>query len=457
MPNLLYSKILKPYSRELRSQMTDCENLLWGKIGRLMSEANKAGGCFVHNLNFQSTLQQALNNSAQIYIGLSGGLDSVVLLDLTYQIFKKNKLDLSKLSAIYINHQLQPEANNHWQIFCQNVCEKYQINYISEKIIAKPQAGESIENFARTHRYHLFFKHVRPKLDILLLAHHLDDQAETVLFRLLKGAGPKGLSGMANLYHYQNRMIYRPLLSVSKQEILNYADKNHLDYILDPSNNLVDYDRNFLRQNIFPELSTRFGDVNQAIARGAKHYRQQQQALDYFIAQELLKIETSHVSNYICLDFKLFINYPDFIQINLIRSWLENHEYKSPSEKKLAQILHQLRTAKQDKIPEISWGDNHQYILRKYQNKIFLNKKQDITNNNNLDLSSLMYENNIQVKYRVLGQKIYFLNKAHSVSLKKFLQNLGVPPWERESIALYFYQEKYLVGVEGYWECNHVR
>lgn len=417
-----------------------------------MSKTNKAGGCFVHNLNFESTLQQALNNSAHIYIGLSGGVDSVVLLDLIVQTFIEHNLELSKLTAIYINHQLQPEANNHWQIFCQKACKKYQIKYITEKISAKPQAGESIENFARTHRYNLFFKHVRPEQDILLLAHHLDDQAETILFRLLKGAGPKGLSGMANLYHYQNRLIYRPLLSISKQEILNYASKNHLNYITDPSNALIDYDRNFLRQNILPELKARFGAVNQAIARAANHYRQQQQALDYFINQELTKIETTHIFNHSCLNFNLFILYPDYIQINLIRTWLEKHKYQAPSQKKLSQILHQLRTAKQDKIPEIKWGQQNQYILRKYQHKIFLNKKQDIIKvNNNLDFPD------IQIKTRILGQKVRFLSKPHSVSLKKFLQQLEVPPWERESIALYFYQEKYLVGVEGYWECKHVR
>lgn len=426
--------------------------------GRLMSETNKAGGCVANNLNFDILIQKALNNSAHIYIGLSGGVDSVVLLDLTYQLFKKNKLDLSKLTAIYINHQLQPEANNQWQIFCQDVCKNYQINYIVEKIMVKRQEGESIENFARTNRYHLFFKHVKPNLDILLLAHHLDDQAETVLFRLLKGAGPKGLSGMSDLYHYQNRTILRPLLSTSKQEILNYASINHLEYIQDPSNNLIDYDRNFLRKNILPDLSARFGSVNQSIARGAKHYRQQQKALDYFIHQELIKIETRHVSHYICLDFYLFNLYPDCIQINLIRSWVEKHEYKSPSEKKLAQMLHQIKTAKPDKIPEIRWGENNQYILRRYQGKIFLNKKQDVPGaNNNLDFSSIKNNKNIQVKSRILGQKVSLLSKSHSVSLKKFLQALGVPPWDRNHVTLYFYQEKYLVGVEGYWICNHVK
>lgn len=407
----------------------------------------------------ESIIQQTLNNSGHIYIGLSGGVDSVVLLDLTYQFFIINKLDLSKLTVIYINHQLQPELNNQWQIFCQNLCDKYKLHYICEKISARPQAGESIENFARIHRYQLFFKHVRPEQDILLLAHHLDDQAETVLFRLLKGAGPKGLSGMANLYHYQNRVIYRPLLSVSKQDILNYAVENHLDYIQDPSNNLVDYDRNFLRKNIFPKLSKRFGAVNQAMVRSAKHYRQQQQALDYFIHQELIKIQTVHVSSYICLDFNLFILYPDYIQINLIRTWLEKHQYKAPSEKKLIQILHQLCTAKQDKIPEIKWGKNNQYILRKYQHKIFLNKKQDqrIIDKFKIDFSDLISQDKIQVKSRILGQKVNLLSKTHSVCLKKFLQILGVPPWDRNQVKLYFYQEKYLVGVEGYWECKHVR
>jgi tRNA(Ile)-lysidine synthase len=416
-----------------------------------MSKENKAEGC-LHEAYIH--LHATLKNSGHVYIGLSGGVDSVVLLDLIYKIFQENHFDLANLSAIYINHQLQSQADN-WQEFCAALCQKYKINYIPEKIQVKPEAGESIENFARKNRYDLFFKHVRPKCDLLLLAHHLDDQAETVLFRLLKGAGPKGLSGMANLYHYHDRKLLRPLLSISKQAILDYANKNHLEFIQDPSNDLINYDRNFLRNKILPELATRFGAVNQAIARSAKHYRQQQQALDYFIGQELNKIQAEHVSGYDCLDFKLFIQYPDYIQINLIRHWLELHHYQAPTEKKLSQILHQLTTAKPDKIPEIKWGENNQYVIRKFQDKIFINKKQALISNSNFDLSSkfseIMLLNNLTIKTRIPGQKIKILNKSHSVSLKNLLQELGVPPWEREKVRLYFYEEKYLVAVEGYW------
>lgn len=406
---------------------------------------------------FEPTLKTTLNNNGQIYIGLSGGVDSVVLLDLTYQFFIQHKLELSKLTVIYINHQLQPEANNEWQIFCQKIAQKYNLNFIAEKINSQPQAGESIENFARKNRYELFFKHVKPDVDLLLLAHHLDDQAETVLFRLLKGAGPKGLSGIKELYHYQSRVILRPLLSYSKQDILNYAALNHLDYIQDPSNHLVEYDRNFLRQNILPLLSERFGSVNQSISRAAKHYNHQQQALDFFIERELTQIQSQHVSNYYCLELNLLLTYPEAIQANLLRKWFELHDYLSPSDKKMAQILHQLKTAKPDKIPEVCWGESNQYILRKYQNKVFINKKKQHNLNQNNKLSMNLTKKNIQVKSRMLGQQVRFLNKTHSVSLKKFLQSLKVPPWERETIALYFYQEKYLVGVEGYWECNHVK
>jgi tRNA(Ile)-lysidine synthase len=395
-------------------------------------------------------LAHNLENYAHVYIGLSGGVDSVVLLDVIFREFYKNKGDLTKLTAIYINHQLQPQSEQ-WALFCQNICNQYQINFICEKVNASPKAGESIENFARTQRYALFCKHIRPERDILVLAHHQDDQAETVLFRLIKGAGPKGLSGMAKLVHYQNRLIYRPLLSTSKQAIVNYASKNKLNFIQDPSNEVQDFDRNYLRQTILPALSTRFGAVNQAIVRSAKHYRQQQQALDFFIEKELAKIESEHISKYRCLDFKLFNAYPEYIQKNLLRKWFDLHHYQAPSEKKLSQILHQLSTAKNDKIPKISWGEENQYILRKYDHKIFINlyQKESIKN---VDFDAdFMINNTIQKKSRMPGQKIYFLSKTHSVVLKKFLQTLHIPPWDRNQVSLYFYQEKYLVAVEGYW------
>ncbi len=397
-------------------------------------------------INFDSNLQ----NFSNVYVGLSGGVDSVVLLHVIFQKFSKNKWDLTKLNAIYINHQLQPQAEQ-WADFCQTLCFQYQINFICEKVNASPKVGESIENFARTQRYALFFKHVRPENDILVLAHHQDDQAETVLFRLIKGAGPKGLSGMVKLAHCQNRLIYRPLLSTSKQEILNYALENKLNFIQDPSNDLQDFDRNYLRQTIFPALSTRFGPVNQSIVRSAKHYKQQQMALDFFIDKELAKIQSNHVSNYLCLDFNLFSLYPDYIQRNLLRKWFESHQYQAPSEKKLNQILQQLATAKADKIPEIAWGKENQYILRKYDHKVFINKLQSIFKNRAEIPPQLLSGHFIQKKTRVLGQKVYFLNRAHSVVLKKFLQTLTIPPWERDKVPLYFYQEKYLVAVEGYW------
>lgn len=403
---------------------------------------------------FEHSLAQAVQNKAQIYIALSGGVDSVVLLDLIYQLFQKNQYNIASLRVIYVNHQLQPEANNAWQIFCQNIANQYQLHFIAEKIELSPKAGESLENFARIHRYRLFFKHVRPNTqDILLLGHHLDDQAETVLFRLVKGAGPKGLSGMKKLYHYHNRVIHRPLLSISKQSILDYAKKNQLAYIQDPSNHNLNYDRNFLRQAIMPALSSRFGSANKAIVRGARHYYQQQQALDYFIDQALKKIQTSHACHDNCLDFKLLSTYPEQVQLNLIRNWLEFSECKSPSEKKLIQILHQFRTARPDRIPEISWGENNQYIVRKYQSKIFLEKKLNSIHLNKIkDYSAWLSKNLIQEKKRVPGQKVYFLYKTHSSDLKKILQDLSVPPWERDKILLYFYQEKYLVAVAGYWE-----
>ena len=165
------------------------------------------------------------------WVGYSGGLDSHVLLHLCAELRKQYPL---RLKAVHVHHGLSVNASD-WVVHCEQVCADLQIEFIQKSIEAKALTGDSPEEVARDLRYAVFAKLLAPQ-DILLTAHQQDDQAETVLVQLLRGAGPKGLAAMPELKAFAAGFHARPLLSVSRVELKKYAEGNYLTWINDESN-----------------------------------------------------------------------------------------------------------------------------------------------------------------------------------------------------------------------------
>ena len=224
-------------------------------------------------------------NAATWRIAFSGGLDSTVLLHLLASL--TNTQTLPALSAIHVHHGLQAAADA-WPGHCRSVCEALGVPLEVVNVQVRP--GASVERAAREARYGAFIAALRDN-EVLLTAQHRDDQAETLLFRLLRGAGVRGLSAMPRQRPLGAGHLLRPLLDVSRAELEAYARQHGLSWIEDPSNDDHRYARNYLRQRVFPVLTEQWPQASSTLARSAAHLSEAQGLLD-----DLARIDLAHAT-----------------------------------------------------------------------------------------------------------------------------------------------------------------
>ncbi len=227
-------------------------------------------------------------DAAHWRIAFSGGLDSTVLLHLLVHLAKSQSLPA--LSAIHIHHGLQAAADA-WPQHCQAVCDALGVPLITERV--KVQPGASLERAARDARYAVF-NALTEGNDVLLTGQHRDDQAETLLFRLVRGAGVRGLSGIPAQRPVGQGMLVRPLLEVSRAELKAYAHVHQLVWIEDPSNQDRHFSRNYLRHQVMPALTERWPQAQSNMARSAAHLREAQGLLDELAQMDLAQARTAH-------------------------------------------------------------------------------------------------------------------------------------------------------------------
>ena len=216
--------------------------------------------------DMSTLLLQALGpwrNAKAWHVALSGGLDSTVLLHLLVQLRKTHSLP--PITAVHVHHGLQAAADA-WPAHCQALCKGLGVPL--QVIAVQVQAGASVERAARDARYQAFTA-ISGAGEVLLLGQHRDDQAETLLFRLLRGAGVSGLAGMPRQRRLGAGHLCRPLLDVSRAQLESYARAQGLSWIEDPSNSQTDFSRNFLRHEVLPVLARRWPQ-----AAGTDRHRQ---------------------------------------------------------------------------------------------------------------------------------------------------------------------------------------
>ena len=235
-------------------------------------------------MNLNARLLESLapwRNAPAWHIALSGGLDSTVLLHLLAGLAQREALP--PLSAIHIHHGLQPAADA-WPAHCRELCAALAVPLHVEHVSVAP--GASIEQAARTARYAVCAARLAPA-EVLLTAQHRDDQAETLLFRLLRGAGVQGLSAMPVSRALGEGFLVRPLLSCSRAELLAYAQEHGLSWVEDPSNADEQFSRNYLRRRVLPLIQARWPQAALAMARSAAHLSEAGQLLDELAQQDV--------------------------------------------------------------------------------------------------------------------------------------------------------------------------
>ena len=358
----------------------------------------------------------------KIVVALSGGIDSVVLLHFLNSNHRGN------IRAIHINHNLS-QFSNDWKVFCRDLCKNANLEFKS--IDLNIINSSNIEENARKRRYNSL-KSDLSKKEILCTAHHQDDQAETLLLQLFRGSGVAGLSSMPKLKKFGDSYLYRPLLNISKQQIIDYASKNHLNWVVDDSNDNTQFKRNLLRLELIPKLQSSFDSVIKNISRSANH-----QADALKLMRDLAEIDIAK--------FNLIVD--NNIQVaplsklsprriaNVLRYYINQRDFLMPSSKVLTELI-SVMNAKNDAQVILKW---HVYEIRRYNNELYFFD----TDFDNSKLDCPYYEklksaSNFEIRYRKDGQRVKLKGKKHSSALKKILQDSNIPPWERDKLRMYY-------------------
>ena len=379
-------------------------------------------------------------DNKNVVVALSGGIDSVVLLHYLQANFN------CKLRAVHCNHHLSKYSND-WDKFCSELCKSKNIEYSNIDILLENNAN--LEEIARKKRYKSLSS-ILQKDEILCTAHHMDDQAETILLQLFRGSGVAGLSSMPKNKALGDGHLFRPFLDVTRSQIIEYAKKHKLKWIEDDSNANTDFRRNYLRLEIIPNLSKIYKNISTSLSRSARHQSQALKLIEDLALLDINKYGLIDLNN--CIDTQKLSALDKYRAINIIRYHLKSLNYIAPSEKVMQQIT-DLISAKYDANPLVCWSS---FEVRRYKSKIyFINtsyKKEDNLCPFYEDLKGLP---NFSIRYRTDGQRVRFPSKSHSQSLKKVLQEANIPPWERDKLRMY-YIDNQLRAIEGIGEISEI-
>ncbi|HLF98556.1 MAG TPA: tRNA lysidine(34) synthetase TilS [Methylococcaceae bacterium] len=414
---------------------------------------------------FRAALLRLIPPSSRCVVAYSGGLDSHVLLHLC------TRLAGITLRAIHVHHGLQARADD-WATHCAAVCRDLQVSLDIVHVDARPEKGQSPEEAARTVRYRVLREHICNG-EILLAAHHADDQAETLLLQLLRGAGVHGLAGMPETGEFGRGLLLRPFLGVTRVALREYATAHKLSWVEDTSNVDESFDRNFLRRQVMPLLRQRWPAAPQVLARSAAHCAEAAEILDQR-ARELLPSVQGATKN--TLRIAPLIELPETNQRLLLRAWLRTNGFRMPPTNILERVLSEAIPARPDRTPRVEWGEGE---IRRYRDHLhLLNPLPPVPPNWHTswrgdaplplpDGRALHAEREkgagiapefwrpeaIEVRYRQGGERCRLPGRAGTHELKKLLQEGGLPPWERERLPLVYINGE-LAAVGDLWVCG---
>jgi len=421
-------------------------------------------------LRVETLLPTVLCHPAPRYwIAYSGGMDSHVLLDLCARLRDFHPMELQ---AVHVNHGLQAKADA-WSRHCADICRALSLPCLILNVDARAKPGESPEEAARQARYRALRAHLAPG-DIVLTAQHRDDQAETLLLQLLRGAGLAGLAAMAELSPLEPGFLLRPLLRFSREDLHGYAIERGLQWIEDPSNQDSAYDRNFLRNEIIPKLEQRWPSLSKALARTASHCAEAQQQLGD-LAADLCRSALNHDGQ--SLSVRQLREFKPADQRLVLREWMRVKGFRMPSQAVIERILQEVLPARQDKTPRVAWREGE---VRRYRDGLYLLPPLPA-----IDISLILdwdgftplelpvgngqltakpttaagiaaghwTTGTIRVRYRQGGEHCRLPGRGGTHELKKLFQEKGIPPWLRERAPLLFIDGE-LAAVAGWWACE---
>jgi tRNA(Ile)-lysidine synthase len=394
-------------------------------------------------------------NATAWHIAFSGGLDSTVLLHLLAHLAKTQTLPA--LNAIHVHHGLQAAADA-WPEHCRAVCAALGVPLQVVRVQVQP--GASLERAARDARYHAFTETVQAN-EVLLTAQHRDDQAETLLFRLLRGAGVRGLSGIPRQRPLGKGHLLRPLLDVTRAELEAYASEQGLSWVEDPSNEDRQYSRNYLRHQVFPALASRWPQAVATMARSAAHLSEAQALLDDLADIDLSLASTVSDFDWLglpSLELAALEKLSVARQRNALSRWLEPRTRLPDSDHWSG--WEDLRDATGDARPiwRLAQGELHRaggrvwWLSGAWLNPLpvagtWLDPALPLVlpGNGVLTLSGKIPDGPVQIRYREGGEVMGLPNRGHR-DLKRLLNENAVPSFVRGRLPL-LYKDGQLLAV----------
>ncbi len=414
----------------------------------------------------------SLPAARRCWIGYSGGCDSTVLLDLAAGLRGRLAPTLAPtLAAVHIDHGLNP-ASSQWAEHCQARCAALGVPLVQRRVKVPAGSGQGPEAAARTARYAALAELLDPG-DLLLTAHHRDDQAETLLLALLRGSGVRGLGAMRAVSPLGPGYLVRPLLPFPRADLLAYAQARGLAWVEDPSNLDLDLDRNWLRHRLMPLLAERWPAAGQTLARGAGHCAEAAGLVDRMAAEHGPRLAgqrpgTLTVTGLRGLDGPLCRA--------VLRHWIGALGLPPPDSKNLARVMDEALTARPDASPLVAWSGCE---VRRYRDDLFalvplprspVGLELD-WRGPELDLPpglgrlalvdaaghpispQAIDPAGLRVRFGVPGLNCRPAGGVHHRPLKHLYQEAGIPPWLRPYQPLVFAGER-LFAVADLWVCE---
>ena len=392
-------------------------------------------------------------------LAYSGGRDSHVLLHALCAARLESDFTLT---ALHFDHGLARQSAE-WARQCEAVCRQWQVAFVSHRQPLAKAPGESLEAQARQSRYRWFSQTLKPG-QVLLTAHHANDQAETVLLNLLRGGGVRSLAGIPQqrvLSAEKSTRVARPLRSFGGEALAEYARRHQLSWIEDPSNHSLEFARNRLRESVIPLLEQHWPGAIRSLGNAAENCRAAAGFIDEMTEPLLQRCEAASRRGVFCrappLDGRALKSLGRFQILALLRHWIHRHGRRSPSSGQLETLFRQVfeeqsTAAKSASVcwdqSELRYFNEHLYLISRLADKphkpvewdlrecdLGNNLRIEIHEGGDLDPQQLRGKA-LQLVWRSGGERMTLPGRKHGSELKKLFQQHAVPPWERDSLPL---------------------
>jgi len=388
----------------------------------------------------------------RLLIAFSGGADSTALADRIAALNSEREL-----LCIHVDHQLDKDSS-HRADRAGEIARQIGLDCIIERIDVIPSA--SPEAAARKARYAALGRYVAAD-DILLTAHHADDQVETVLLRLLRGAGPSGLGGIPAVRRFGAGWLMRPLLERSRAEIQDYCRARGLDWIEDPANRCLSADRNFLRHQILPRLRSRWPGLDHGVRRSARLAAE----AGLFVEDRARAVLSDGRQDDRVLLARPLREAGPHLQAEALRLWCQDIVGSTPPGKQLDAFLEQIDGCPLDRLPELRWGSA---VLRFWSERFWVDQDRSrqafelqwstaraLRLPEGLGELVLCGEESTEPwSFRVRsgspGERIRPAHSDHHRRVGELMRVEGVPPWERDWWPR-IYEGQDLIAVGSRW------